>query len=179
MPLVYLPLWRLCIQSKPALEEKSAFSSPVPRCQWQGKLWLSLAFWYAFQTGGNFTTTQANLQWRFLFFSFFYYYYRSLLRKAKTVRGVKRVTSLFSCNDFRKLEVCSVLFLRQFDLVGARACPLFPSLLTHAFLKSWAPIRQSQVIACHREANANCALVHLRKIVGFCFGRSGFEMKKN
>lgn len=89
------------------------------------------------------------------------------------------MTSLFSCNDFRKLEVCSVLFLRQFDLVGARACPLFPSLLTHAFLKSWAPIRQSQVIACHREANANCALVHLRKIVGFCFGRSGFEMKKN
>lgn len=83
VPLVYLPLWGLCIQSKPALEEKSAFSSPVPRCQRQGKLWLWLAFWYAFQTGENFTTIEeANLQWRF----FFYYYYRSLLRKAKQSR---------------------------------------------------------------------------------------------
>lgn len=43
-PLVYLPLWGLCIQSKPALEEKSAFSSLVPRCQRQGKLWLRRAF---------------------------------------------------------------------------------------------------------------------------------------
>lgn len=29
-PLVYLPLWGLCIQSKLALEEKSAFSSLAP-----------------------------------------------------------------------------------------------------------------------------------------------------
>lgn len=43
-PLVYLPLWGLCIQSKPALEEKSAFSSLVPRCQRQGKLWLCRSF---------------------------------------------------------------------------------------------------------------------------------------
>lgn len=68
-PLVYLPLWGLCIQSKPALGEKSAFSSLVPRCQRQGKLWLCRAFWYAFQTGGekNFTAIEANLQWRFFF----------------------------------------------------------------------------------------------------------------
>ncbi len=145
MPLVYLPLWGLCIQSKPALEEKSAFSSPVPRCQRQGKLWLWLAFWYAFQTGENFTTIEANLQWRFflLLLSF-------SASESKTVKGVKRVTSLFSCNDFRKLEVCSVLFLRQFDLVGVRARPLSLSL-THALLKPWARIRHSQVITCQKE----------------------------
>lgn len=69
---------------------------------------------------------------------YYYYYHRSLASDSKTVEGVKRVTSLFSCNDFRKLEVCSVLFLRQFDLVGVRARPLSLSL-THALLKPWAP----------------------------------------
>lgn len=70
--------------------------------------------------------------------------------ESKTVKGVKRVTSLFSCNDFRKLEVCSVLFLRQFDLVGVQARPLSLSL-THALLKPWARIRHSEVITCQKE----------------------------
>lgn len=122
------------------------FSSPVPRCQRQGKLWLWLAFWYAFQTGENFTTIEANLQWRFFFLLLLSF---SAL-ESKTVKGVKRVTSLFSCNDFRKLEVCSVLFLRQFDLVGVQARPLSLSL-THALLKLWARIRHSQVITCQEE----------------------------
>lgn len=67
--------------------------------------------------------------------------------ESKTVKGVKRVTSLFSCDDFSKLEVCSVLFLRQFDLVGVRARPLSFSF-THALLKPWARTRHSLVITC-------------------------------
>lgn len=98
--------------------------------------------------GENFTTIEANLQWRFLFFFLLLLSFSA--SESKTVKGVKRVTSLFSCNDFRKLEVCSVLFLRQFDLVGVRARPLSLSL-THALLKPWARIRHSQVITCQRE----------------------------
>lgn len=82
--------------------------------------------------------------------------------ESKTVEGVKRVTSLFSCNDFRKLEVCSVLFLRQFDLVGVQARPLSPSL-THTLLKPWAHIRHSQVIICQKEANADCVCASLNR----------------
>lgn len=96
----------------------------------------------------NFTAIAANLQWRF-----FYFLFLLLLlcaSEGKTVKGVKRVTSLFSCNDFRKLEVCSVLFLRQFDLVGVQARPLSLSL-THALLKPWARIRHSEVITCQKE----------------------------
>lgn len=69
--------------------------------------------------------------------------------ESKTVEGVKRVTSLFCCNDLRKLEVCCVWFLRQFDLVGVQARPL--SSLTHALLKPWARIRHSEVITCQKE----------------------------
>lgn len=98
--------------------------------------------------GENFTTIEANLQWRFLLFFLLLLSFSA--SESKTVKGVKRVTSLFSCNDFRKLEVCSVLFLRQFDLVGVRARPLSLSL-THALLKPWARIRHSQVITCQRE----------------------------
>lgn len=98
----------------------------------------------------NFTTIEANLQWRFFFFFFLLLLLSFSASESKTVKGVKRVTSLFSCNDFRKLEVCSVLFLRQFDLVGVRARPLSLSL-THALLKPWARIRHSQVITCQRE----------------------------
>lgn len=99
--------------------------------------------------GKNFTTIEANLQWRF-FFLFFIIIIVLSASESKTVKGVKRVTSLFSCNDFRKLEVCSVLFLRQFDLVGVQARPLSLSL-THALLKPWAHIRYSQVITCQKE----------------------------
>lgn len=147
-PLVYLPLWGLCIQSKPALEEKSAFSSLVPRCQRQGKLWLCRSFWYAFQTGWWKKTSQP---YRLICNGDFLLVLLLLCAsKSKTVKGVKRVTSLFSCNDFRKLEVCSVLFLRQFDLVGVQARPLSLSL-THALLKPWARIRHSEVITCQKE----------------------------
>lgn len=144
MPLVYLSLWGLCIQSKPALEEKNAFLLLSPDVNDK----VSCCFGWLFDMDfkrGNFTTIEANLQWRFflLLLSF-------SASESKTVMGVKRVTSLFSCNDFRKLEVCSVLFLRQFDLVGVRARPLSLSL-THALLKLWARIRHSQVITCQKE----------------------------
>lgn len=151
-PLVYLPLWGLCIQSKPALPEKSAFSSLVPRCQRQGKLWLRRSFWYAFQTGWREKKKQQTSHpCRLICNGYLLLLFLLLLRasESKTVEGVKRVTSLFCCNDLRKLEVCCVWFLRQFDLVGVQARPL--SSLTHALLKPWARIRHSEVITCQKE----------------------------
>lgn len=143
VPLVYLSLWGLCIQSKPAFREKRFFFS-CPRCQRQGKLWLCLGFWYAFQTGGK-TSQPLRLICNGDFFFFIIIIIGA--SESKTVKGVKRVTSLFSCDDFSKLEVCSVLFLRQFDLVGVRARPLSFSF-THALLKPWARTRHSLVITC-------------------------------
>lgn len=77
VPLVYLSLWGLCIQSKPAFREKRFFFS-CPRCQRQGKLWLCLGFWYAFQTGGK-TSQPLRLICNGDFF--FYYYYHRCFRK--------------------------------------------------------------------------------------------------
>lgn len=138
-------------------KRKSVFSSLLlsPDVNDKVSCGFGSLFWYAFQTRENFTHTEANLHWRFFLLSLLLSFCAS---ESKTVKGVKQVTSLFSCNDFRKLEVCSVLFLRQFDLVGAQARPLSPSL-THALLKPWACIRHSQVITCHTEANTNSLCV--------------------
>lgn len=109
-----------------------------------GFAWL---FDMHFKRGGGKKTSQP---WRIICNGDFFLLLLLCASESKTVKGVKRVTSLFSCNDFRKLEVCSVLFLRQFDLVGVRARPLSLSL-THALLKPWARIRHSEVITCQKE----------------------------
>lgn len=146
MLLVYLPLWGLCIQSKPALKERRAFLLLSPDVNDKVSCGFGWLFDMDFKRGKTSQPERliCNGDFSLLLLSF------AASQSKKTVESVKRVTSLFSCNDFRKLEVCSVLFLRQFDLVGVRARPLSPSL-THALLKTWARIRHSQVITCQKE----------------------------
>lgn len=103
-------------------------TSYVPRCQWQGTRWIFLLIWCAFQTA-NFTTVLLICNGDSAFFVLFLFFLLFFALEAK--QNVKWVTSLFSCNDFYKLLVCCVLFLRWFDLVGdEHTCRLSPFALS-------------------------------------------------
>lgn len=152
----------LCIQSKPALKERRVFLLLSPDVNDK----VSCGFGWRFDMHFKRRKTSqppgliCNGDFSLLLLS-------SSASQSKTVKSVKRVTSLFCCNDFHKLEVCSVLFLRQFDLVGARARPFSPSL-THALLKMWARIRHSRVITCQMELiQTACVCVCVNRSVDF------------
>lgn len=102
------PLECLPIQTPPPLSPKVAHlkqrppDSYVPRCRWRGTRRLFFSDLMCI-SNGELHNANADLQWRFCFFSLF-----SPLEAKQTV---KWVTSLFSCKDSYKLSARYVLFL--------------------------------------------------------------------